>query len=422
MIARAAPAPASADAARASWTCPFCALLCNDLAVAHADASAASGNPCARSAAALSRLAATAAAASALIDGQHASLDAALDAAAQRVASWRQPLLAGLGTDIAGARAVYRLAARTGAICDHADGAALMHGQRALQDRGQFTATLGELRSRADLVVCVGTSASDRFPRFFDRIGIGQSGSPCRRLVFVGRAPPGGLPANLAVDAVPGSGDLFADLQQLNALAARQWLREADASLRQLADRLGDARYAVLVWEAAALPAHGALIVEALNRLVGTLNRSTRAASFGLGGSDGGHSVNQTLAWLGGLPLRTRAAPEGLQHEPHRFDTARLLAQGAVDGIVWISSFDPQRVPPASTLPLVVLGPPAMASRVRAGACVFFPVATPGLDAAGHLFRTDGPIVVPVFAVRDDAPNGVARVLDGIARRLGQGT
>ncbi|HET7528196.1 MAG TPA: formylmethanofuran dehydrogenase, partial [Burkholderiaceae bacterium] len=76
--------------------------------------------------------------------------------------------------------------------------------------------------------------------------------------------------------------------------------------------------------------------------------------------------------------------------------------------------------PPASALPLIVLGPPAMAPLVRANDCVFIAVATPGLNAAGHLFRTDGPVVVPVFAARDDALIGVAQALDGIARRLEQ--
>jgi hypothetical protein len=34
------------------------------------------------------------------------------------------------------------------------------------------------------------------------------------------------------------------------------------------------------------------------------------------------------------------------------------------------------------------------------------------------MFRTDGPVVVPVFAARDAGLIGVAQVLDGIARRL----
>ena len=75
------------------------------------------------------------------VDGQATTLDAALAAAAQLLAASRQPLFAGLGTDVAGARALYPLACATGAICDAAGGAALMHGLRALQDRGQFTTT-----------------------------------------------------------------------------------------------------------------------------------------------------------------------------------------------------------------------------------------------------------------------------------------
>lgn len=372
---------------------------------------------CPRARAALARLAGGVAP-SASIDGAPAAHDAAIRAAAERIGRSHQPLFAGLGTDIAGARALYRLAARTGAICDHADGAQLVHGLRALQDRGQYTATLAELRSRADLIVCVGTPAAARFPRFFRRAGIGQAGSPCRRLVFVGCAAPAVDADGVEVDALPGSGDVFADLQQLAALVAQQWLREADPALRSLAGQLHAARYAVLVWEAGTLPRAGALVVEALNRIVGTLNRSTRAATFALGGSDGGHSVTQTLTWLGGLPIRTRITPRGLQHEPHRYDTHRLLAQRAVDALLWISSFDPERLPPPAVLPRVVLGPPAMARHLQAQQTVFIPVATPGLNADAHLFRTDGPVVLPLPAARNDGLAGVAEVLDAITQRL----
>jgi formylmethanofuran dehydrogenase subunit B len=185
---------------------------------------------------------------------------------------------------------------------------------------------------------------------------------------------------------------------------------------------LRQARYAVLVWEGAALPAEGALVVELLNRIVGTLNKSTRAASFGLGGSDGAFSVNQTFTWLSGLPLRTRVSAAGLQHEPRLFDTRQLLEQRAVDGLLWVASFDPARVPPPpTTLPRIVLGPPAMAPQLHEAAhdCIFIAVATPGLNAAGHLFRTDGPIVLPVVAARDDALPGVAEIATRLCALLG---
>jgi formylmethanofuran dehydrogenase subunit B len=183
------------------------------------------------------------------------------------------------------------------------------------------------------------------------------------------------------------------------------------------------ARYAVLVWEPASLPAHAALWAEMLQRLVATLNRHTRAATLALGGGDGAASVNQVFTWLSGLPLRTRAGPDGLEHEALRFDAARLLADRAVDGLLWISSFDPSRLPPATGLPRIVLGPPPMGELLRAqpGARddVFIPVATPGLNALGHLFRTDGLVVVPLVAARDDGLAGVAQVLARLGERIG---
>jgi formylmethanofuran dehydrogenase subunit B len=74
-------------------------------------------------------------------------------------------------------------------------------------------------------------------------------------------------------------------------------------------------------------------------------------------------------------------------------------------------------------LPRIVLGPPGMAERLRAphdaSGEVFIPVATPGLNAAGHLFRTDGIVVVPLTAARDDGLAGVAEVLGRLLERLG---
>ena len=402
------------------WTCPFCSLLCEGLNLrVHAELQ---GSDCPRALAALAAHARVQGVSGPLVDGAPVMLDAALAAAAKRLAAWRQPLFGGLGTDIAGARALYRLAARTEAICDHADGEALMHGVRAVQDRGQYLTTLAELRSRADLIVCIGTTGVARYPEFYRRVGLGDEGSPCRDIVFLGVEAPPQCPASLSMQELPGSGDLFADVQQLSALVATQKTHDANPALAALAQQLHEARYAVLVWEGAVLPAEGALIVEALNRIVGTLNRTTRAATFGLGGSSGAFSVNQTFTWLSGLPLRTRVSAAGLVHEPRLFDAQRLLDQRAVDGLLWISSFDPQRLPPAATLPRIVLGPPAMVALLRDADGlrdnVFIPVATPGLNAAGHLFRTDGPIVLPVVAARDDGLPGVAAVLTRLGELL----
>ena len=62
------------------------------------------------------------------IDGRPVALQAAIAEAARLLGASRVPVVAGLGTDIAGARAAIALAARLGAAIDH------MHSHAVLGD------------------------------------------------------------------------------------------------------------------------------------------------------------------------------------------------------------------------------------------------------------------------------------------------
>jgi formylmethanofuran dehydrogenase subunit B len=414
----------SPGTASVPWTCPFCSLLCDGFGVRSEPAGRSLslvGSDCSRARAALARFGSSPAVASAQVNGKPVALERAIATAAEWLAASRQPLFGGLGTDVAGARSLYRLACETGAICDAAGGRALMHGLRALQDRGAFTTTLAEVRTRADLIVCLTGSPAERQPEFFRRCGVGEAtpeGAPLARHVVVLDAAPVDetrwLPQDLkavTTEALPWHGDLFTTVSVLTALVAGRAVREAPAGLVALTERLRTARYAVIVWEGAALPAQGALVVEGINAIVGTLNRSTRAAAFPLGGADGAATVNQVFAWLGGLPLRSRLGPAGLEHEPLRFDAARLLAEGAVDAILWVASFGTEPPVPGGALPRIVLAHPAAAPAAGDGDIVFIPVATPGIGSAGHLFRTDGVVLMPLSAVHADTLPTVADVV-----------
>ena len=406
------------------WTCPFCLLLC-DTSTVQVDASGAltlSGTGCACASRALARFSARPTTASPQVDGQVCTLDQAVAAAAKLLAASRQPLFGGLGTDVSGARALYRLACKTGAICDAAEGAALMTTLRATQDRGSFFTTLAEVRTRADLIVCVGGTPVEQAPGFFERCGVGEELVAKRHVVVIGgsgvddavlaalRTRPG-----VTVESIPLQGDLFTTAATLSALVAGRAVREAPTALKSLVTRLQQARYAVFVGETRKLPAQGALIVEGINRTVGTLNQTTRAAAMWLGGGNGAGTVNQVFTWLSGLPLRSRAGPLGLEHEPLCFDAQRLLAEGAIDSLLWVSSFDPDVAPPATVLPTIVLGHPDLAS---ARASVFIPVSTPGIGSPGHLFRADGSVMLPLFAVYEDTLPQLASVLDRILENL----
>ena len=71
---------------------------------------------------------------------------------------------------------------------------------------------------------------------------------------------------------------------------------------------------------------------------------------------------------------------------------------------------------PPTSLPRVILGHPAMP--VPAGEVVFIPVSTPGIGSAGHLFRTDGGVVLPLRPLYEDTLPDVATVVERIARQM----
>ena len=386
-----------------AWTCPFCPLLCSTGGAQPGP----QGLACRRAASGLARFTDQPSAAQPSVAGQPAPLPAAVAEAARLLQASRQPLFGGLATDVAGARALYPLACATGAICDVAAGTPLFESLRVQQDKGGFTTTLAEVSERADLLLIVTPDADDA-PSDYVRDLLDR----CAHRT----------PTVLRLADVVGKVDLFDTLALLAALVAGRSAVKARAPLPlvALAEQLQAAHYAVLVYETGRLPPHGGLLIEALQRVVATLNQRTRAAALGLGGGDGAYTVNQVFTWLSGLPLRSRAAPGGLEHEPLRFATDRLLAGGAVDALLWISSFGPLPVPPAAQgLPRIVLGHPDQAAE---GDDVFIPVSTPGVGSRGHLFRTDGSVLLPLQPLYEDTLPTVAAVLRDIHQALSAAT
>ncbi|TDV19525.1 formylmethanofuran dehydrogenase [Paraburkholderia caballeronis] len=438
------PPHGSAADVSSNWVCPFCALLCDDVTIrAYADGTLdAPDARCPKLAHALAGYSGTDAQCSASIDGAPASADDALDRAAQRLARAHRPLFGGLATDVAGARALYPLAAACGAALDHLHGETLAPAILAQQDRGALFTTLSEIRTRADLVVVFACRPAERQPRFYER-ALGQPGDGgfARRIVFVGCDADPAATAYASRSADVTVETLLADANPYDTLArwsarvesrsgAARRTGDDTATLAALVERIAGARYTAFVYEPAALPGdHTALLIEALSRIVKAANRTTRGGALALGGGDGAATVNQTLTWLSGMPLRTRVAKPArlageppLDHDPYRYRTAQLLERGETDLLLWIASFGAEPLPAAlaPAVPAIVLGHPALAAPLaaRGASTVFIPVATPGIDAGGHLFRVDGPVVLPLAAARGLPLPGVNDVVAKLAERV----
>lgn len=104
------------------------------------------------------------------VRGESATLDEALDAAAELLGGARRALVY-LAPDISceAQRAAVALADRLHGVLDNITSATAAGGTLAAQRRGRPTASLGEIRNRADLLVFWGVDPAERYPRFLTR-------------------------------------------------------------------------------------------------------------------------------------------------------------------------------------------------------------------------------------------------------------
>lgn len=403
--------------------CPFCGLLCDDLSLVVQDGRArleAGGCPRAEA------LFDVPDQGVALLDGQPVALPDAYRAAARLLASSRRPLIGGLACDVTGHRAAIALAEHLGGVLDHMDSRAQFRNTLAFQDGGWITTTLSEVRNRADLIVLAGTDVAS-FPRFFERCLAPESqfGEPRRRVVALAGSLPSGSGhahgADLAIPCQPERlGEVFAALRARLAGHRLNAAEVAGVPVAQIDTLLGDmkaARYGVLVWDAAELDFPQAdLTVQAMVDLVKDLNRATRWSGLPLGGGNGGVSAAQACTWQTGYPLRTAFAAGGPRYEPLGYAESTLLENEAVDALLWISTFDPARVPPTAQCPTIVLGRADMVFARPPD--VFIPVAVPGVQQTGFLHRMDAVVALPLSApVASELP-GVAQVLAAIQQEM----
>jgi formylmethanofuran dehydrogenase subunit B len=413
-------------------TCPFCGLLCDDLSVEpQGDVLRPKQGACERSVSVFARLGTAAAArASARVGGKPASHEAALDAAGAVLRQRRRPLIGGLGTDVAGMRATLALARRLGAVLDHAGSGAKYRNLHVLQEFGWITTTLAEVRNRADLLLLIGDGWHTRFPRFVERVLAPVSdlyGAPVpRRAVLLdtaSAAATAALPQTVARLVVGASMERLPAL--LTMLCAHVSGRPADLtrlhgvapqSLARCLDWLQTARYGVAIWAAADLElAHAELALQALSQLLRALNVEHRFAGLPLAGSNADLTANAVHTWQSGTPYPASHANGRVDFDPHRYAAARVLARKEADCLLWISSLsdDP---PPAFDGPTIALGRADL--ELAREPEVFVPVATPGIDADGHLLRTDKVVSLYLRRLRTSALPSVAQVVDALMQRL----
>jgi formylmethanofuran dehydrogenase subunit B len=412
--------------------CPFCGLVCDDLVVgADAGRLRVKANGCAIASAAYQG-AGDGSGSTARIGPRPASLPEAAAEAARLLRGARIPLIAGLATDVEGARAAGRLADRLGGVLDHMNSGAFLRNVKVLQDSGWITTTLSEVRNRADLVIVAGGDVLSRFPRFFERCVANREtlfgdGRACE-VIFLGAGPPvgthlGGITAKVIPCDVSRLAEAFGLLRALLAgrpVGADEAAGVPRATWSTLADRMRSAHYGVMAWVARDFDfPHAELTIQSMCELIKDLNREGRFSGLPLGGSDGDMTADTVHLWQTGFGSRTSFGQGIPEHDSYHHSTARLLARGEADALLWISSLNETRIPPATTIPTIVLGRTGMACEREPE--VFIPVGIPGVDHPGHLFRSDRVVALPLAGLRPSGLPSVAQAIEAIDAAIGQG-
>lgn len=343
------------------------------------------------------------------VRGKPAGVEDAIAAATEILRQSQAPLFYGLAhSSTPGQRAAYRLAERLGAVVDPAASRSHGPGLLAIQEVGESTCTLGDVRDRADLVIFWGVDPVTTHPGHLERFSADPAsdllprGRQDRTLIVVDAQPTTTAARADHFLPVASDGELEA-VCQLRALLRNDSEAVSSENWQTLAAAMTACRYGVLFYD----PGENGdplrhLVIQNLLRLVTELNGRTRFCAVPMShhGSTGG--ADTVLCWQTGFPFAVDFSRGFPRYNPGEFTADERLARREVDACVILGSDAVSQLSPAArqtldSLPTIVLDPCTLRSAFAGS--VRFATALYGVHAAGTLYRSDG-LALPLRALQ----------------------
>jgi formylmethanofuran dehydrogenase subunit B len=372
----------------------------------------------------------------ACLKGESISLEAAITQTADWLRAARSPLIYGLsGSSTPGQRAAAALADHLGATIDTTASEGHAPSLLALQQSGESTCSLGEIRHRADLVIFWGADPETTHPRHLERYSLfpkGESiprGRADRTLVVIDHAGfENRTTAHADVTLELAEGTDFAALWTLRlllrgeepALSAETGLPLAQ--LRDLAERMKHCRCGVIFFGyGVARQPMGHRVVEALLRLVIDLNEHTRFHARRLRMLGDVAGADNVLCWQTGYPFAVNLARGYPRYSPGEFSAAEMLARREVDVALFVGSERVDHFPAAAldhlrTIPSILLDSP-LNRDLPWEPTLRIHTATYGIHLPGTAYRMDD-VPIPLRAPLTTTLPTDAAILDAIRNQL----
>ena len=347
------------------------------------------------------------------VKGKAAPLGEAVAAAAALLRKSRSPVVAGMGADVAGVRAAILLAEKLGAAFDHMHAEALFFDLDAQRSAGAMLTTPNEARLRADTLLLVGEGAAANTDvlRLIAPAHPALSLQPgVRRVICLG--PKKLSVAGVEVTHVNGkAAQMSAVLSALLcALRDRPFGGAPIASrvVKNIAAMLRKAKFGVALWSSADFT-DDPMLTFLLNDLVAALNDTMRFSALPLPPAGNGAGAVQTAAWMTGFPMRTSFARGYPEHDPWRFDAARMARAGECDAALWVSAYEDEGPDWAGSALLIALT--GAATEFAKPPHVRITIGKPGVDHDCVELSALTSSFVPIAAAAPSALPSAAHVL-----------
>jgi formylmethanofuran dehydrogenase subunit B len=348
------------------------------------------------------------------IVGKPAPLQDAVDRAAELLRRASSPLIYGLSrSSTEGQSAAIALAERIGATIDTT--ASLCHAPSvvAIQEVGESTCTLGEVKNRADLVIYWGSDPLDSHPRHLERYSLDPPG----RFLPRGRAERVLVVADVKRTATAERADFFLPVEKGRDFEVLTTLRllirgggvEANTAtgaplhlIRELAERMKKCRYGIVFFGLGlSMTGLGQHNVAALLLLVRDLNDYTRFCARRMRVPGDVTGADTVLLWQTGYPFSVNLARGYPRYNPGEFSAHAMLEREEVDacllvGSEGVSRFSEKAVNHLRRIPTIVLDYPTVESPIVP--TISFTTAVYGVHRPGTVYRMDG-VPIPLRKV-----------------------
>lgn len=348
----------------------------------------------------------------ATIQGQPVSYEEAIEKAADILLNARNPVTYGLSdTTCEAQRVAVAITDWVGGTVDTTT--SVCHGPSgmAFQGVGEVTATLGEIKNRADFVLFWGGNPAESHPRHFTRYSLTPKGQfvPNGRkdryavLIDVRRTksakavdqflqikPRSDFELAWAMRAIAKGVDVDPSIEAKTGVAVED--------LKLLVDKMKAAKFGVILFGMGLTMTRGKhMNTEAVLSLARDLNKYTRWTAKPMRGHGNVTGADNVVSWSTGYPFGVNLSRGYPRFNPGEFTTSDLLLRGEADAAMIIASdpmsnFCQQAREHFIKIPTIVLDPKL--SESAKVATVAFTTATYGINVAGTAYRMDD---VPIY-------------------------